>query len=71
MFLHMPARVQGVVVIGGVRFYGKSRRDRHTLELVFSRPQHKVFDGFARVFAFVEDQLHLLGDGHFDVVLAG
>ena len=36
-----------------------------------SRPQHEVFDGFAGVFAFVQDQLHLLGDGHFDAVFAG
>jgi hypothetical protein len=33
--------------------------------------EHEVADGFAGVFAFVEDQLHLLGDGHFDAVLAG
>ena len=39
--------------------------------LVFAGAEHEGFDGFAGVFAFVEDQLHLLGDGHFDVVLAG
>ena len=39
--------------------------------LVFAGPEHQVADGFAGVFAFVEDQLHLLGDGHFDAVLAG
>ena len=39
--------------------------------LVFAGAEHEVLDGFAGVFAFVEDQLHLLGDGHFDAVAAG
>ena len=39
--------------------------------LVSAGAEHEGFDGFAGVFAFVEDQFHLLGDGHFDAVLAG
>jgi hypothetical protein len=38
---------------------------------VFSGAEHEVLDGFAGVFALVEDELHLLGDGHFDIVPAG
>ena len=38
------------------------------LEFVFAGAQHQIADGFARVFAFVQDQLHLLGDGHFDAL---
>ena len=38
---------------------------------VFAGTEHEVFDGFAGIFAFVEDELHLFGDGHFDVVDAG
>jgi hypothetical protein len=38
---------------------------------VFAGAEHEVLDGFAGVFAFVEDQFHLLGDGHLDAVLVG
>src|ERR1035438_9564685 len=41
------------------------------LLLVFAGAEHQVFDGFAGVFAFFEDELHLFGDGHFDFALAG
>ena len=41
------------------------------LVLVLAGAEHEGFDGFAGVFAFVEDELHLLGDGHFDRVTAG
>ena len=34
-------------------------------------PKHEFADGFARIFPLLEDQFHLLGDGHFDVVFAG
>ena len=37
----------------------------------FTGAEHEILDGFAWVFAFVEDQLHLLGDGHLDLVPAG
>jgi hypothetical protein len=39
--------------------------------LVFAGAEHEGADGFAGVFAFVEDELHLSGDGHFDVVFPG
>ena len=45
--------------------------ENERLLLVFAGAQHEVADGFAGVFAFVEDQFHLLGDGHFDFSLAG
>ena len=32
--------------------------------------EHEFADGFAGVFSFFEDELHLFGDGHFDVALA-
>ena len=38
--------------------------------LVFAGAEHQFLDRFPGVFAFVEDQLHLLGDGHFDLVTA-
>ena len=38
---------------------------------VFAGAEHEVLNRFAGVFALVEDELHLLGDGHFDVVAAG
>ena len=41
------------------------------LLFVFAGAEHEVLDGFAGVFALVEDELHLLGDGHLDVVAAG
>ena len=39
--------------------------------LVLAGAEHEGLDGFAGVFAFVEDELHLLGDGHFNRVTAG
>ncbi len=47
------------------------RRPEQSLALFFARAEHQGADGFAGVLAFVEDQLHLLGDGHFKAVLAG
>jgi hypothetical protein len=38
---------------------------------IFAGAEHEVLDGFAGVFTLVEDELHLLGDGHFDVVAPG
>ena len=38
---------------------------------VLAGAEHEFSDGFAGILAVVEDQFHLLGDGHFDVVLAG
>ncbi len=43
---------------------------RPILVLVLAGAQHQVLDGFARVFAVFEDELHLLGDRHLDAVLA-
>jgi hypothetical protein len=43
----------------------------HSLYFVFAGAEHEGFDGFAGVLAFIEDQLHLLGDGHFYAMLAG
>jgi hypothetical protein len=39
--------------------------------LVLAGAEHEVLDGFSWVFALVEDQLHLLGDGHLDAAAAG
>ena len=39
--------------------------------LFLAGPQHQRANGFAWVLALVQNQLHLLGDGHFDAVLAG
>ena len=41
------------------------------LVLVPGGAEHEGFDGFAGVFAFIEDLFHLFGDGHFDAVAAG
>jgi hypothetical protein len=38
---------------------------------VLARTEHQVSDGFAGIFALVEDQLHLFRNGHFDIVAAG
>ena len=46
------------------------RGGKWTLVFVSSGAKHEIFYGFAGVFAFVEDLLHLLGDGHFNIVLA-
>ena len=67
-------RTLRIIAAGGrflLIFGGRCRKDGQSLVLLPPRPQHEVFDGFAGVFAFVEDQLHLLGDGHFDPVQAG
>lgn len=37
--------------------------------LVLAGTKHQVAEGLARVLPFFEDQLHLLGDRHFDAVL--
>jgi len=42
-----------------------------SLNLFFAGAQHQLFDGFARIFALIQDQFHLLGDGHFNAVLPG
>ena len=39
-----------------------------SLVLVLTGPEHQVLDRFSRVLALVENQLHLLGDGHLDAV---
>ena len=39
--------------------------------LFLAGPQHQRANGFAWVLALVQDQFHLLGDGHFHAVLAG
>ncbi len=41
------------------------------LMFVFAGAEHELTNGFAGVFAFVEDEFHLLGNGHFDRVTAG
>ena len=45
--------------------------DLNDLVFFFARSEHEGFDSFSWILAFVEDQLHLLGDGHLDFVLAG
>ncbi len=37
----------------------------------FAGPEHQIADGFAGVLTCFEDELHLRGDGHFNVMLAG
>ena len=41
------------------------------LVLAFAGAEHQFANGFAWIFPVLENQLHLLGDGHFDAVLAG
>ena len=41
------------------------------LVFVFAGAKHEILDGFTRVLAVVEDQLHLLRDGHFNVMSSG
>src|ERR1017187_3104309 len=41
-----------------------------SLVLILAGAEHQGFDRFVGILAFVEDQLHLLGNGHFDAVLA-
>lgn len=41
------------------------------LVLVLAGAEHQVPQGFAGVLALLEDELHLLGDGHLYSVLAG
>src|SRR5260370_33107533 len=38
---------------------------------VLAGAKHEVFDGLPRILAFFKNQLHLLGDGHFNPSLAG
>ena len=38
---------------------------------LFAGAKHEGADSFAGVFSFVEDEFHLLGDGHLNAVLAG
>ncbi len=62
----------GLIPGNGIALFIDRRRwEEIFLVLVLPGAEHQVLDGFAGVFAFVEDELHLLGDGHFDVVLAG
>jgi hypothetical protein len=39
--------------------------------LVAAGPGHEVADGVFGAFVVVEDCVHLLGDGHFDLVAGG
>jgi hypothetical protein len=49
----------------------QNRVMKQLLVFFLAGAEHEIADGFARIFAFVEDQLHLLCDGHFDAMLAG
>ena len=52
-------------------FIGEFPMFQQALALVFAGAKHEVTDSFAGIFAFVEYELHLFGDGHLDVMQAG